>query len=183
MSKNMPEIAGKLWAVVKKNKFIVIVLLIGLVLILLPTGSRGDKSEAQPAETQPVSFLLSEQEARIAAALSKIEGAGQVEVVLTLKTGTEQILATDKSSSGTTRGEGASAENSTETKSTTVVVSSGGSVESPVTLKTVYPEYLGALVVCEGADNPTVAYQIVKAVAGLTGLGTDKIVVSKMNES
>jgi stage III sporulation protein AG len=63
------------------------------------------------------------------------------------------------------------------------VVSSGGSVESPVTLKTVYPEYLGALVVCEGADNPTVAYQIVKAVAGLTGLGTDKIVVSKMNES
>jgi stage III sporulation protein AG len=52
-----------------------------------------------------------------------------------------------------------------------------------VTLKTVYPEYLGALVVCEGADNPTVAYQIVKAVAGLTGLGTDKIVVSKMNES
>ncbi len=183
MNKNIPEIAGKIWAVIKKNKFVMIVLAIGLVLILLPTGSRSDKIEAQAEETPSVSFSLSEQEERIAAALSKIEGAGQVAVVLTLKSGAEQILATDESSSSSARGEGESAENSMETKSTTVIVSAGSSVENPVTLKTLYPEYLGALVVCAGADNPTVKYQLIQAVAGLTGLGTDKIVVTKMNES
>ena len=154
-----------------------------MVLILLPTGSRGDETPAK-SDTEPsVSFSLSEQEAHIAQALSKIAGAGEVTVVLTLKSGMEQILATDESASGTTRGEEASSESSMETKSTTVIVSSGSSVESPVTLKTVYPEYLGALVICQGADDPTVKFQLVKAVASLTGLGTDKIVVSKMNES
>ncbi len=183
MSKNMPEVVGKLWAVVKKNKFVMIVLLIGLVFILLPSGSCSNKTEVVAEDTPAVSFSLSEQEERIAAALSKIEGAGKVTVVLTLKSGAEQIVATDESSSGSTRGEGESAENSMETKSTTVIVSAGSSNEEPVTLKTIYPEYLGALVVCQGADSPTVALQLVKAVAGLTGLGTDKIVVSKMNDS
>ena len=104
-------------------------------------------------------------------------------VVLTLKSGTEQILATDESSSGSTKGEGETSEVSMEQKSTTVIVSGGSSVETPVTLKTVYPEYLGALIVSEGADDPAVKYQLVQAVAGLTGLGTDKIIVSKMNDS
>ncbi len=183
MSKNMPEITGKIWAAIKKNKFVMIVLLVGLVLILLPTGARGDKDETQAAETPDVAFSLAEQEKRIAQALSKIKGAGEVTVVLTLKSGAEQILATDLSVSGSAREEGESTENSTETKSSTVIVSTGSSNEAPVTLKTVYPEYLGALVVCQGADDPAVKYQLVKAVAGLTGLGTDKIVVSKMNDS
>lgn len=183
MSKSIQEIVGKLKAVIKKNKLVVIVILIGIVLIALPTGSRGNKQEEKAVETPSVSFSLKEQEERIAAALSKIEGAGKVTVVLTLRSGAEQILAADESMSGSTRGEGESAENSTETKRTTVIVSRGSSSEAPVTLKTLYPEYLGALIVCQGADDPTVKYQLIKAVAGLTGLGTDKIVVSKMNDS
>ena len=62
MSKNMPEIAGKIWAVIKKNKFVMIVLVIGLVLILLPTGSRGKETETTAVETSDVSFSLSGQE-------------------------------------------------------------------------------------------------------------------------
>jgi stage III sporulation protein AG len=86
MSKNMPEITGKIWAAVKKNKFVMIVLAVGLVLILLPIGSRGGNTETAADASPSAVFSLSEQEERIAAALSMIEGAGQVEVVLTLKT-------------------------------------------------------------------------------------------------
>jgi stage III sporulation protein AG len=50
-------------------------------------------------------------------------------------------------------------------------------------VKTIYPVYQGALVVCEGADSATVRLEIIRAVAGLTGLSTDKIVVAKMNKS
>lgn len=183
-NKNMTEITGKIWELIKKNKFVMIVLLAGLVLILLPTSGSASKNDASaPIKAATEDFSLSDQETRIAAALSKIDGAGKVTVVLTLKCTTEQVLAKDETESGSTSGKGDSSEYSSERTFTNVIVSSGSSNESPVTLKYIYPEYLGALIVSEGADNAEVKYQLVKAVSGLTGLGADKIIVSKMNKS
>jgi stage III sporulation protein AG len=182
-AENVNQIAGKVWTFIKKNKFVMVVLVIGLVLTLIPTGTAAVKKDAPSAAKADADFSLSEQEARIAGALSKIDGAGKVTVVLTLKTSTERILATDESSSSNKSAKGDTVETDVEKNSTTVIVSSGSSQENPVTLKTIYPEYLGALVVCEGADNAAVKYQLVKAVSGLTGLGADKIVVTKMNKS
>ena len=42
------------------------------------------------------------------------------------------------------------------------------------------PEYRGAIVVCQGADDATVRLAIIEAVADATGLGTDRISVLKM---
>ena len=50
----------------------------------------------------------------------------------------------------------------------------------PVVRQTVYGQYRGALIVCGGADSPSVRLQLVNAVAGLTGLPSDKITVIKM---
>lgn len=182
-NENLNQAAVKVWTFVKKNKFVMVVLLIGLVLILLPTSRSMAKKDAPSQEAADPVFSLSEQEKRIADALSTIEGAGKVSVVLTLKCGTEQVLAVDESLSSNQKGEGGTAESDIERNTSTVIVSSGSSQENPVTLKTIYPEYLGALVVCEGADNAAVKYELVKAVSGLTGLGADKIVVTKMNKS
>jgi stage III sporulation protein AG len=49
-------------------------------------------------------------------------------------------------------------------------------------VKYVYPEFQGALVVAEGADDATVRLAITKAVAGLTGLGSDRITITKMQD-
>ena len=42
------------------------------------------------------------------------------------------------------------------------------------------PVYLGAIVVCQGGDDPTVRLAIVESVAKVTGLGADRISVMKM---
>ena len=42
------------------------------------------------------------------------------------------------------------------------------------------PEYLGAVVLCQGADNAAVKLAIVEAVSKATGLSTDRITVLKM---
>jgi hypothetical protein len=39
---------------------------------------------------------------------------------------------------------------------------------------------MGAIVVCQGADSPSVKLAITQAVAKITGLGTDEICVLKM---
>ena len=46
-------------------------------------------------------------------------------------------------------------------------------------LKTVSPQYLGAVVVCDGADSPQVQLAVTQAVAQFTGLSTDRISVLK----
>ena len=162
-----------LWEKLKKNKYVLAVIVLGLVLILWP-GEKKERAAVEKSE-QP-EFSVAEEEAKIAEALSGIEGAGKVNVVLTLKTGSEQVLAKneDKSVSGT--------ENE-EIKISPVIVSKGSANQEPVTLKYIYPEYQGALVVAEGADNAEVRLQLTKAVSGLTGLGASKITVTKMKES
>ena len=44
-----------------------------------------------------------------------------------------------------------------------------------VVTRETYPQYRGALVVCEGGGNDAVRLQVVSAVSALTGLGADKI--------
>ncbi len=182
-NKNIQETFGKIWDLLKKYKYAAVVLLVGLVLLLLPTGSSASKKESAGISEAQTEFSLSELENRMADTLSKIEGAGKVTVLLTLRSSEEQILAKDESESRSSSGKGDSAESSMDKSATVVIVSSGSSNETPVTLKYIYPEFQGALVVCQGADNAAVKLQIVRAVAGLTGLGTDKIIVTKMNKS
>ena len=53
----------------------------------------------------------------------------------------------------------------------------GGGAQEAVELKTVSPQYLGAVVVCDGADSPQVQLAVTQAVAQFTGLSTDHISV------
>ncbi len=150
----------------KKNKYIAAALFLGVALLLIPTGSTQTKNK-NVGVTEP-SFSLAEQEKRIADVLSRISGAGQVDVVLTLKSGMERVLAEneDKNDSGG--------------KVSHVTIQTGSGTET-VTLRYIYPIYQGALIVCKGAGSPNVRLEITQAVAALTGLTTDKITVTKMN--
>ena len=57
------------------------------------------------------------------------------------------------------------------------IISAGGGAQEAVELKTVSPQYLGAVVVCDGADSPQVQLAVTQAVAQFTGLSTDHISV------
>ena len=60
-----------------------------------------------------------------------------------------------------------------------VIISAGGGAQAAVELRTVSPQYLGAVVVCDGADAPQVQLAVTQAVAQFTGLSTDRISVLK----
>ena len=55
----------------------------------------------------------------------------------------------------------------------------GRRIHEAVELRTVSPQYLGAVVVCDGADAPQVQLAVTQAVAQFTGLSTDRISVLK----
>ena len=163
--------AKKLAGLAIRYKYVLLVILAGVVLLLLP-GGEGEGSQntrSQVSQTAGQDFDLAETEQRLAQALSKVDGAGEVTVVLTLAGSGRQELAQDTTSSQQEGGQ--------EDSRTTVVISQGSGVQQTVALQQLSPEFRGALVVCSGGDDPGVRLKLTQAVAALTGLGTDRIAI------
>lgn len=155
-------------ALLGQYKYVLIVAAAGAALLLLPPLWESGESREAAAECPAPEAELEE---RLAGTLSRIEGAGEVEVVLTLKSGPQRVLAQDVDTTVNDRG--------TQSALTSVVISHGGGEEEAVVIQQLSPQYQGALVVCSGGDNPQVRLRLVEAVAALTGLGADQISVCK----
>lgn len=165
MDRHVPK--QRINAIFAKYKYPILIVLVGLGLMLLPE-HQTTPSAPVPAETAPQVTL----EERLAAILTQIEGAGQVRVLLTQDSGPETRYQTDFSSESGDSGERRSED--------TVVVEDSARVESPLVRQVLEPEYRGAVVLCQGADAPSVRLAIVEAVRCVTGLGADQISVLKM---
>ena len=175
MMKNR-EVIEKLMAVLKKYKFVLAILFVGIVILMLPSGN-GDSNEAVTNYDEIPEFSISEQEKKMETILSEYKGAGRVKVMLTLKESTEQILAQDTERESAKEGE----EEKSDVKTETVILTKD-SGEKTAVLKYIYPEYRGAVVVASGANSPEVKLEITKAVSALTGLTSEKITVLTMKE-
>lgn len=161
---------GNVKKVLGKYKYILIVIVVGMVLLMLPTGSRQSTREGEVISGEAEHFDVEELEEKLSRALSKVSGAGEVSVVLTLHSGMERILATDaqRTHKGT--------ESDIEEK--TVVISTDHG-EDVVLIGQNYPVFQGALIVCRGGDDPQVQLCLTQAVSALTGLSTGRITVCK----
>ena len=107
--------------------------------------------------------------------LGRIQGVGEVQVLLTVESDGERQLAQDSELSYS----GSTAAPEDYSRSSQTVLVDDGSAEAPVVTRTVYPTYRGALVVCQGGDRADVKLAVTEAVAALTGLSADRITVAK----
>lgn len=146
-----------------KYKYPILVVLVGLGLLLLPTGET--ETPSVPVETVREASL----EQRLEELLSQIEGAGAVQVLLTEDVGRETVWQTDVQS------------DADSVREDTVILEDSDRNEIGLVRRTTEPSYRGAVILCQGADAPSVKLAIVEAVRCVTGLGADQISVQKMN--
>ena len=151
------------WKKIPKQTFWVLLALCAGLLILLPKRSA---AEASP-QTREFSFSLEAEEKRMEEALSRIEGAGKVTVLLSLEASEEREYARNLDS------DRQSDEDSARREERSEVARVG---ENALTVKIAYPRYRGALVVTEGSGSG-LKLAVTQAVAALTGLSTDRITV------
>ncbi len=162
---NLPE---KVVTVLKKYKYVLLVIIIGILLMTIPFSTKTDDQQLpQKVQTEAPGM-----EDRLIKILSQIQGAGKVSVMLTESAGEETIYQTDQNIS-------VSDSNST-TQKDTVTITDDKRSENGLIIQVIPPKYQGAVVVCQGADNATVRLAISEAVSSLTGLGTDRITIVKM---
>ena len=143
----------------------VIVVALGVVLMLIPWGSEKTEPVVQECGETAVQEDL---EQKLESLLSTVKGAGRVEVMLTQAAGAKKIYQTDREI------------NEDQVRTNTVILVDAERAENALVAQTIPPEYLGAVVVCEGASDPNVKLAIVEAVSKATGLGADRITVLKM---
>ena len=151
-----------------KYKYVIIIVAVGLALMLLP--GRQENIDSKTEVIQTVSS--SDPEAALENILSQISGAGRVEVMLTVLCGEKTIYQTDNDLSEDQNGQ--------TNRSDTVILTGTDRYQNGLVTQVIPPVYQGAIVVCDGADDPVVRLRIVEAVSKSTGLGSDHISVLKM---
>ena len=77
----------------KKYRLALLVVLLGVVLMLLPTGGSTAQTSGESSELPGEVFSLEETEQRMAEVLSTIDGVGRVRIMLTLRAGSSLRLA------------------------------------------------------------------------------------------
>ena len=155
----------------KKYRYVALVLVIGLVLMTLPTSSDREEDAAPKTTPERIQEEVSVNEA-LAQILSRIEGAGNVQVLLTVASGEETVYQTDDNISVS--------EDTSTTKIDTVTVTDADRNQTGLVKQINPPTYQGAIIVCQGADSAVVRLAIVDAVSKVTGLSSDRISVLKM---
>lgn len=155
---------------IKKYRWVLLVLLVGFLLMLFPGEKTIQQSTPSSKEkAEPIQPGLAEKLEQI---LSQLDGAGKVRVLLTEESGQQTIYQTERNDRRTGESE--------EIRRDTVILTQADRSQAGLVTRVDPPRYLGAVVLCQGADKATVRLAIVDAVSTATGLGSDKISVWKM---
>lgn len=164
--KNLRSRLGKL-------KYPALILALGIMLLLLP----GGKTETpEPKQETEAKDSLALEVSRIEAILGQVKGAGEVRLLLSWEEGERTEYARDTETQSQTDEKGSSLRESGKT----VLYTAGSGTQGALVTGTSAPTYRGAVIVCQGAEDASVRLALTQAVASLTGLGTNQIVIMKM---
>ena len=179
-----------------KNKYmgniLAVLLVIGFILIaitILAPGLLNGKTEVLTEENNTkvnttVSTYEDKQKIELTNILRKIDGVGEVDVMINFESGEEKVAAYDSTNQTTKTEEtdtnGGKRVSDQQNDTTKVVMSSESGGNSPVILKTYKPKVIGVVITAEGAESSKVRYDIEKAVSSLYGISVEKVNVYPM---
>ena len=147
----------------------------------------GEKSNTMQAATEAIKNVdyteLMEQE--LEALLQYMDGAGRVQVMITLKSTSEDIVEKDRPANRAniteTDGEGGSrSTNDMNSEEATVYVTDAEGNKIPYVRKTMQPVVEGVAVLAEGGDRESVRQNISETIQALFGIDANKIKIAKM---
>ena len=152
--------------VISKYKYVLLIIVIGLLFMTFPAS----KKAAPAVEAQTAEEVSDRQE--LQQILGMVKGAGRVEVYLKKQRSEQYIYQTNTDIN--------TSSDRNDKNNSTVLVTDSDRNQTGLIQTVLTPIYSGAVIVCDGAEDPNVKLAIVDAVSKATGLGSDKISVLKM---
>ena len=170
----------------KKTQYLAVLLVVAIILAIyfssLDTGS-AQKTDGEAAAGAPAETISSdtEMEDRLKRVLSKVDGVGDVDVIINYESTAERVPAfsedrqVSKSDSQDTSSE------TTSEKSDIATVQGNGASEALI-VKENQPEVRGVIVVAQGVEDISVRMNLLNAVTTLLNVSADKVEILKMNQ-
>lgn len=154
---------------IQKYRYPILILAVGLVLLMLPTGKTTTQKNEVPSTA---AAQIPDTGEKLAQILAQIDGVGKVRVMLAVSVGEKTYYHTDEDTTVS--------DTSSTVHKETVIITDSNRNQSALITQIVPAQYRGAVVVCQGAGNAAVKLAVVEAVSKATGLGADQISVLKM---
>ncbi|WP_160688801.1 stage III sporulation protein AG [Clostridium sp. C2-6-12] len=159
---------------------------------LLETNNQGNQNNNSPIKDSNETIKAEEknyeenQKNELKNILKKMNGVGDVEVMMSFGQGEQKIPAydknTQKSTTEETDNEGGKRVNNQDTDGTKVVMKTSDGNNEPFVLTTYKPKICGIIIIAEGAENSKTKYEIEQAVSKLYNLSLDKVNVYSMKK-
>ena len=166
----LKRFAQRIPELMKKYKYVVMIIVVGLFFMLLPI-QKEEKTDTQGniASDSEQANPLEEELSKI---LSQMKGVGKVKVMLSVAQGDQIIYQTNDTLTTDS--------DSTKEDVDTVIITDSDRNQKGLVHQVNPPSYMGAIIVCQGADDPAVKLSIAEAVSKITGLKMNRISVLKM---
>lgn len=148
----------------KKLQYLIIMLIAVVIVIIFLSNFDYKKSDESSNELTNYIYNL---EKKLINTLSKVDGAGEVDVVLTIESGMETVLAMETITKTYSGG--------TETIETPIIVNG-----KTVIVKELYPKVVGVLIVAEGANKISVISKLQQATVSLLDINLNQIEILTM---
>ena len=195
MDKNkLKEEISKIFSDKKISNLVAILLVLVFALIainvFMPNLQKNNKNEEttvaeqENSENTNKSNYEEEQKTELTNLLRKMQGVGEVKVMMTFESGEVKVPAYDSSTQTTTTEEtdkeGGKRENKQTNGDTKVVMTTEGGANEPFITQTNKPKVIGVAVMAEGAEVSKVRSNKEKVVSNLYNLSYDKVNVYPM---
>lgn len=175
----------------KKEQWLVYLLLAALlaVIVIPAPGKKEQEKEKNTSQTVQTESGQTGQaaslEEQLTAALSQVEGVGEVKAMITLESTGTKVVEKDHPESSTASQQmqnGGETQSSTseDKDETTVYEKNSDGAQTPYVISETLPQIRGVLIVAEGGDDPVIIRQIQEAVMALFHIDVNKIKVMKM---
>ena len=171
----------------KKNIENLAIFLVGIVIFIVCIGYIFKEDEKVLEKYSDVNDIFNPDvfEDKLNKILSNIQGAGNVEVMISYKTGVETVPLLDTKDNKTITEDntgGALRRTQQDLLETSIIFNQeNNGCKEPYISKTIMPQVEGVIVTCEGGGDLTVKNNIVKAVQAVTGIEAEKIQVFPKN--
>ena len=157
-------------------------LLAGVLLLAMGKGFFGGETQT-PVQEEPTERSAGqdrETERRMAEILSKVQGAGQVDVMLTYCKTEERTIAQDEVREESRTEDGGKTAESMRVEHTAVLTEEKGGNTAPLVLSENAPVVEGVIIVAEGGSDANVREALHQAAQALLNVPAHKIAVLKM---
>ena len=149
------------------RKTLIPVLICAVAVLFLAFGfGSGNKETVTEAESTSVERYVADTERRLCELLSKIDGVGRCEVMITVSTSERSVYLSDTEKNG-------------DNSSTSHIKIKTGGNEQAVAEFRYMPAVAGVAVVCEGAGSVSVRSEVAEVVSGVLGIDRTLVSVAK----